>query len=88
MGPSRSVARASTWSIRHVKKSSPTPLDDVRELMVTVHYPAQLGDGAHASAYADAQVTAAVAEAYHAPAFLMSLMHSHAVENAPCAKAA
>jgi dienelactone hydrolase len=84
-GPFR-VGRTSFHLVDSSRKESFTDApDDIRELMVTVHYPAQLGDGERASAYADAKLTAAVAEAYHAPAFLISLIHSHAVEKAPCA---
>ena len=87
-GPFR-VGRASFHLVDSSRKEIFTEdPDDVRELMVTVHYPAQLEDGTRASAYADAPLTAAVAEAYHVPAFLVGLMCSHAVVKATCAKQA
>jgi dienelactone hydrolase len=60
--------------------------DDVRELMVTVHYPAEVPDGVHFSAYADPRLAAALAEAYGVPRFLSGLMHCHSVDGAPAAK--
>jgi dienelactone hydrolase len=61
--------------------------DDVRELVVTVHYPAEVAEGLRPAPYADARLAAAIGEAYHKPASLFSQMHSHAVEKAPCARA-
>ncbi len=59
--------------------------DDVRELMVTVHYPAEVPDGVHASAYADPRLAAALAETYGVPRLLAGLMHCHSVDGAPSA---
>jgi hypothetical protein len=56
--------------------------DDVRELMVTVHYPAELAAGRSASPYVDAVSAAALAKAYLKPLGLFDLMHSHAVDQA------
>jgi len=84
-GPFR-IGRTSLHLVDSSRKEIFTAdVNDVRELMVTLHYPAQVAGTARASAYADARLAAAIAEAYHAPQFLTSLMHSHAVEKAPCA---
>ena len=58
--------------------------DDVRELMVTVHYPAEVAAGQPAAPYADAALAAAISAAYHKPASFFNLLHSHAVENGAC----
>jgi hypothetical protein len=81
------VGRASFHLVDSSRKEifSENP-DDVRELMVTVHYPAEVSDGVHFSAYADPRLAAALAEAYGVPRFLSGLMHCHAVDGAPAAK--
>ena len=58
--------------------------DDVRELMVTVHYPAEVAEGQSAAPYADDDLAAAVGKAYFKPPAFFRLMHSHAVQKAPC----
>ena len=62
--------------------------DDVRELVVTIHYPADVAAQQPAAPYADAKLAAALATAYHTPAALFDAMHSHAVDDAPCASQA
>ena len=58
--------------------------DDVRELMITIHYPAERASQASRAPYADAPVAAAVAEAFQTPTFVFRLVHSHALEKPPC----
>jgi predicted dienelactone hydrolase len=58
--------------------------DDVRELVVTVHYPAEEDASGPVATYADAQLAAGIAQAYDAPQFLVNRMHSHALESPPC----
>jgi len=65
-----------------------TDPNDLRELVVTVHYPASVPPGQPASPYADEKLAAAIGEAYHKPASFFRLMHSHAVEKAPCVRKA
>jgi predicted dienelactone hydrolase len=57
---------------------------DVRELMVTVHYPADTAARAPRAPYADATLAAGIAEAFNTPSFVLSLMHSHALDRPPC----
>ena len=58
--------------------------EDVRELMVTVHYPAEKGAKEPLAAYADARLAAGVAEAFHTPSFVGNSMRSHALESPRC----
>ena len=58
--------------------------DDVRELMITVHYPADKAAGAPRAAYADVTLAAGIAEVYHAPSLVVNSVHSHALEKPPC----
>jgi len=58
--------------------------DDVRELMITVHYPADKAARAPRAPYADAPLAKGIAEAFNTPSFVLSLMHSHALEKPPC----
>ena len=58
--------------------------DDVREVMITVHYPADKASGAPRAAYADAPLAAGIAEAYNSPTFVVNALHSHALQKPPC----
>jgi dienelactone hydrolase len=58
--------------------------DDVRELMITVHYPADTGARAPRAPYADATLAAGIADAFNIPSFIFSLLHSHALDRPPC----
>ena len=54
--------------------------DDARELVITVHYPAEAPIGASPAPYADTALVASIAEAYHVPWVLIEAMHSHAFD--------
>src|SRR5262249_8010544 len=58
--------------------------DDVRELMITVHYPADEAARAPRAPYADAPLARAFGQAFNTPSFVLSLVHSHALEKPPC----
>lgn len=58
--------------------------DDFRELMVTVHYPADKSSRAARAGYADAPLAAGIAETYNAPSLVVNALHSHALEKPPC----
>jgi len=58
--------------------------DDVRELMITVHYPADKATRAPRAPYADAALARCFSQAFHIPSFVLSLVHSHALETPPC----
>jgi dienelactone hydrolase len=56
----------------------------VREIMVAIHYPAQLGAAQTAAPYADGALAAALSANYHIPAHVFASLHSHAVDRPPC----
>jgi len=80
------VGRASYHLVDSSRKEIFTDAPDaVREIIVTVHYPAEIAAGQTAAPYADARLAAALSAAYHTPAILFSSLHSHAVDKPPCA---
>jgi len=58
--------------------------DDVRELMVTVHYPADTTARTPRAPYADPPLAAGVSAAYSTPLFVINMLHSHALVRPPC----
>ncbi len=58
--------------------------DDVRELMITVHYPADTVARVPRAPYADATLAGGIADAFKTPSFILGLMHSHALDKPPC----
>jgi dienelactone hydrolase len=60
--------------------------DEVRELMVTVHYPAEAPSVHSTALYADVKVASAISATYHRPALFFEVMHSHAMDKAPCVR--
>jgi hypothetical protein len=58
--------------------------NDVRELMITVHYPADKAARATRAPYADARLARGFGQAFNTPSFFLGLVHSHALEKPPC----
>jgi hypothetical protein len=58
--------------------------NDVRELMITVHYPADKAARAPRALYADSPLAKGFGQAFNTPSFVLSLVHSHALEKPPC----
>ncbi|MDZ4860113.1 MAG: hypothetical protein SGI88_14135 [Candidatus Hydrogenedentes bacterium] len=58
--------------------------DDFRELMITVHYPADDASQARRAPYADTTLARGIAEEVDTPSFALGLMKSHALEKPPC----
>ena len=80
------VGRASYHLVDPSRKEIFTEMpDDVRELAVTVHYPAEVAAGQSAAPYADAQLAAALSQAYHVSRAVFDAMHSHAFDKPPAA---
>ena len=87
LGGPYQVGKASYHLVDAVRKEIFTPAgDDVRELMITVHYPATVPAGQTASPYADDALASAWAEVSHKPLSVFKSMRSHAVEKAPVVK--
>lgn len=60
--------------------------DDLRELMIYVHYPADKSAKASLAPYADPILANGVAKAFDVPSFPLRLFHSHALNKPPCDK--
>jgi hypothetical protein len=58
--------------------------NDVRELMITVHYPADKVARTPCAAYADSALAVGIAKAFHTPLFVINSGRSHAFEEPPC----
>ena len=58
--------------------------DDVRELMIGVHYPAGKTAKARRAPYADTVLANGVARAFNQPSSVLRLFRSHSLEKPPC----
>ena len=81
------VGRASYHLVDSSRKEIFTEApDDNRELMVTVHYPADVAADQSPSPYADAKLAAVISEVYHRPISFLNRIRSHAVAGASLAR--